>query len=158
MQYTPDYIRITNDSDEVIYLKIGAAAVLNEGIRLAVGGVFEMKRGENMIADYIDGISTSGSKKVSVYAIGSDIADYNASVNDSVSVAENLGKQASLNPNVNDSVSISEAVTMDHNVLEVVVNEALAIAEAITGQGGDDDLSVYEEVSLSDNYNYAIVP
>lgn len=37
------YALIINDSDTVIYLKIGAAAVLNEGIRLnAQGGSYEM--------------------------------------------------------------------------------------------------------------------
>lgn len=37
------YARFINDSDNTIYLKIGAAAVLNQGIRLnANGGSYEM--------------------------------------------------------------------------------------------------------------------
>lgn len=37
------YAFIQNDSDTVIYLKVGAAAVLNQGIRLAAsGGSYEM--------------------------------------------------------------------------------------------------------------------
>ena len=39
------YVLLVNDSDAVIYLKIGAAAVLNQGIRLnANGGSYEMCR------------------------------------------------------------------------------------------------------------------
>lgn len=37
------YLLIINDSDQVIYLGLGAAAVLNKGIRLnASGGSYEM--------------------------------------------------------------------------------------------------------------------
>jgi len=37
------YVMLINDSDTVIYLKIGAAAVANEGIRVnSNGGVYEM--------------------------------------------------------------------------------------------------------------------
>ena len=58
------YALIQNDSDEIMYIKIGAAAVLNEGIRLAAnGGAYEMssKLG-NLDRAAINGISTSGSK------------------------------------------------------------------------------------------------
>jgi len=56
------YLAVVNDSDEAIYISIGEAAVLNEGIRLnANGGSFEMT-GENMSFKAINGISTSGSK------------------------------------------------------------------------------------------------
>lgn len=37
-----DYLLLVNDSDQVIYIKFGGAAVLNQGIRLAAsGGAFE---------------------------------------------------------------------------------------------------------------------
>ncbi len=37
------YVKIINDSDTVIYLKVGAAAVVNQGIRVeANGGIFDM--------------------------------------------------------------------------------------------------------------------
>jgi hypothetical protein len=42
---TRRYLLIQNDSDTVIYLGIGAAAVANAGVRLAAsGGAYEMSR------------------------------------------------------------------------------------------------------------------
>jgi len=57
---------ITNDSDEVIYLALGEAAVLNQGIRLnANGGSFTMDY--NLLSlSAINAISTSGSKNLCV--------------------------------------------------------------------------------------------
>jgi hypothetical protein len=58
------YALLVNDSDEVIYIKLGAAAVLNEGIRLnANGGGYEMSNSiGNLTTGAINCISTSGGK------------------------------------------------------------------------------------------------
>jgi len=58
------YALLVNDSDEVIYIKLGAAAVLNEGIRLnANGGSYEMSNSiGNLTTGAINCISTSGGK------------------------------------------------------------------------------------------------
>jgi len=58
------YAMFINDSDEVIYLKLGASAVLNEGIRLnANGGSYEMsKKIGNLYTGVVNGICTSGDK------------------------------------------------------------------------------------------------
>lgn len=58
------YALIINDSDTVIYLKIGAAAVLNEGIRLnAQGGSYEMSVGYgNLDTRAINAISSVAAK------------------------------------------------------------------------------------------------
>jgi len=58
------YALLINNSDEVIYLKIGVAAVLNQGIRLnANGGSYELsKRLGNLTFGAINAICTSGSK------------------------------------------------------------------------------------------------
>jgi len=58
------YALFINDSDETIYLKIGAAAVLNQGIRLnASGGSYEISQklgNPNILA--VNGICASGAK------------------------------------------------------------------------------------------------
>ena len=61
---TDIYRLFINDSNEVVYLKLGAAAVLNEGIRLnASGGVYEMSRKlGNLYTGAVNCICTSGSK------------------------------------------------------------------------------------------------
>lgn len=58
------YALLENDSDEVIYIKVGAAAVLNQGIRInASGGSYEMSAEiGNLNTGAINAISTSGSK------------------------------------------------------------------------------------------------
>ena len=58
------YALFVNDSSEEIYLKLGAAAVMNQGIRLnAYGGSYEMsKRLGNLYTGAVNGICTSGSK------------------------------------------------------------------------------------------------
>jgi hypothetical protein len=58
------YALIVNDSNETIYINLGAAAVLNQGIRLnASGGSYEMsKKFGNLYVGAINAISTSGSK------------------------------------------------------------------------------------------------
>jgi len=61
------YAVIVNDSNETIYLGVGEAAVLNEGIRLnANGGAWEIKGG-HPYQGVIYAISTSGSKNVTVF-------------------------------------------------------------------------------------------
>ena len=66
------YALIINDSDTVVYLKLGAAAVANEGIRLtAIGGSFEMSpQIGNLDQRAINGIIGSGSGKVVVVSQG----------------------------------------------------------------------------------------
>lgn len=60
------FVLIINDSDETIYLAIGADAVLNKGIRLnANGGVFEINS-QNLYVGVINGISESGNKNVTI--------------------------------------------------------------------------------------------
>lgn len=56
---------IENDSDTIIYLKIGGTAVANEGIRLnANGGSYEMSLElGNLATDAVNGIVSSGSSK-----------------------------------------------------------------------------------------------
>ena len=55
-----------NDSNEVIYLARGNAAVLNEGIRLnASGGSFEIND-DNLYLGAINGICASGQKNITV--------------------------------------------------------------------------------------------
>ena len=58
------YALLVNDSDEVIYIKLGAEAVLNQGIRLnASGGSYEMSNSiGNLTTGAINCISTSGGK------------------------------------------------------------------------------------------------
>ena len=62
------YALFVNDSDEAIYLKLGAAAVLNAGIRLnANGGSFEMSLAAgNLYVGAVNGICASGGKKLLV--------------------------------------------------------------------------------------------
>ena len=60
------YALLINDSDETIYLKLGVAAVANEGIRLnANGGNYEMsKKLGNLYTGVISAICASGGKKL----------------------------------------------------------------------------------------------
>lgn len=62
------YALFVNDSDQVIYLKLGVDAVLNEGIRLnADGGSYEMSKGlRNLYKGEINGICASGGKNLLV--------------------------------------------------------------------------------------------
>lgn len=62
------YLLLVNDSDEAIYVKFGAAAVMNEGIRVnASGGTFEMSAAKgNLDTRVINGICASGSKELLV--------------------------------------------------------------------------------------------
>jgi len=59
------YARITNISDETIYMKFGETAVLSEGVPLAAGDMFELDQ-TRMINTAINGICTSGDKDVAV--------------------------------------------------------------------------------------------
>jgi hypothetical protein len=57
---------LTNDSDEIIYLGLGAAAVSNEGIRLnAAGGSYEINS-SNLYKGAINAICASGTKNLAV--------------------------------------------------------------------------------------------
>ena len=62
------YALLINDSDETIYLKLGAAAVANEGIRLnANGGSYEMsKKLGNLYTGAINAICATGGKTLLV--------------------------------------------------------------------------------------------
>ena len=62
------YLLLVNDSDEVVYVKLGAAAVLNQGIRLnASGGSYEMSGAlGNLYTGAVNAICASGSKTLLV--------------------------------------------------------------------------------------------
>ena len=62
------YLLLVNDSDEAIYVKLGAAAVMNEGIRInASGGSLALSaQNGNLYAGAINGICSSGSKNLLV--------------------------------------------------------------------------------------------
>lgn len=56
------WLLIINNSDETIYLKLGAAAVLNQGIRInASGGSLELTGG-SIYVGAVNGICASGGK------------------------------------------------------------------------------------------------
>lgn len=58
---------LVNDSDETIYLALGAAAVLNKGIRLnAAGGTYEVNW-TNMTHEAVNAICASGGKNLTVH-------------------------------------------------------------------------------------------
>lgn len=60
------HLLLQNDSDEVIYVSFGKAAVANEGIRLAAaGGSYEMVS-DTVYSQVINAICASGSKKLLV--------------------------------------------------------------------------------------------
>lgn len=63
-----EYALFINDSDEDIYINIGAAAVMNKGIRLnSGGGSYEMSRKiGNLDVRVVNGICASGSKELLV--------------------------------------------------------------------------------------------
>ncbi len=59
------YALIVNDSDTNIYLKVGSAAVANQGIRLnANGGSYEMIAGINLMTGAINSIHAGTGNKV----------------------------------------------------------------------------------------------
>ena len=62
------YLLIINDSDVAVYLKVGVAAVLNEGIRInANGGSFEMSAiNGNLDTRVINGIAVAAAKIVTI--------------------------------------------------------------------------------------------
>jgi len=61
------YLALVNDSNETIYVNIGNAAVMNEGIRLnSNGGSLEMKY-PIIYTDAIYGICQSGGKNLTVF-------------------------------------------------------------------------------------------
>lgn len=58
------YLLLVNDSNETIYVKIGADAVMNEGIRInANGGSYEISPANaNLCFEAVNAICSSGSK------------------------------------------------------------------------------------------------
>ncbi len=62
------YVLFINDSDTTIYLRLGEAAVLNQGIRVnANGGSFEMTQQQgNLFDGVVNGISSGASKNLLV--------------------------------------------------------------------------------------------
>ena len=60
------YALIQNDSAQIVYINIGQAALMNNGIRLAAnGGFFEMSpHFGNLSQEVINGISATGSAVV----------------------------------------------------------------------------------------------
>ena len=63
-----EYALFVNDSDEAIYLMLGASAAMNQGIRInASGGSFEMSQGGgNVFTGAVNAICSSGSKTLLV--------------------------------------------------------------------------------------------
>lgn len=63
-----EYLLIVNDSDAIIYLGIGVAAVLNEGIRLnAAGGSYEISpRNGNFTTIDVNAITVAATKRLLV--------------------------------------------------------------------------------------------
>ncbi len=59
------FAEIFNDSDAVIYLGLGEAAVMNEGVRIAIGGSYKFDV-NNLWIGAINAISAAGSKVVCV--------------------------------------------------------------------------------------------
>ena len=66
------YALFVNDSDTTVYLKLGAAAVANQGIRLnANGGTYEMSRElGNLYAGSVYGIHAGSGNKVVIVTEG----------------------------------------------------------------------------------------
>ncbi len=61
-----NFVEIVNDSDEVIYLKLGSSATMNSGIRInANGGSFWIGK-DNLYTGAITAICASGSKNITV--------------------------------------------------------------------------------------------
>ncbi len=62
------YALIVNDSDTIVYLGLGVAAAMNEGIRLnAAGGSYEMsERLGNLFTGAVNAISSAAGKKLLV--------------------------------------------------------------------------------------------
>lgn len=61
------YALFINDSDATLYLKVGVAAVMNEGIRLIAGASYEMSyRIGNLDARAVNAISAAGNKLILV--------------------------------------------------------------------------------------------
>jgi hypothetical protein len=57
------YLLLQNDSNEIIYIKLGETAVASEGIRIPVGGSYEMNDGDgNIFVGAINGICATGGK------------------------------------------------------------------------------------------------
>ncbi len=63
-----EYALIVNDGSVDVYIKVGAAAVANEGIRInANGGSYEMSRALGNLSDVaVNGITVSGTATVLV--------------------------------------------------------------------------------------------
>ena len=58
---------LVNDSDETIYVSLGATAEMNKGIRLnANGGALEINVNNNLYTGIISAICASGSKNLTI--------------------------------------------------------------------------------------------
>jgi hypothetical protein len=61
------YLLLVNDSDEKIYIKLGATAVLSQGIPIAPGASYEISPAKsNLYKGAINGICTTGGKNLLV--------------------------------------------------------------------------------------------
>ena len=61
------YVNFYNDSDAVIYLRLGETAVVNQGIGIASGGSYEMSADKgNLDTRVVNAISTAASKELLV--------------------------------------------------------------------------------------------
>jgi hypothetical protein len=61
------YLLLVNDSDTDIYVALGAAAVLNTGIRLnAGGGWYEMLDGQNLYRGAVNAIAAAANKILTI--------------------------------------------------------------------------------------------
>lgn len=59
------YLLLVNDSDTEIYVALGVAAVLNQGIRLnSEGGWYEMLEGQNLYAGAVYAIASAADKRL----------------------------------------------------------------------------------------------
>jgi hypothetical protein len=61
------WAQIANDGANVVYLNVGAAAVVGKGIRLPVGGTFTINA-ENMYVGALHAIAMTGATNVTVLA------------------------------------------------------------------------------------------
>jgi len=61
------YALLVNDSNEVMYMNLGSAAVMNEGIPLFPNGGFVEIKGENLFVGTIYAICESGSKNLTTF-------------------------------------------------------------------------------------------
>jgi len=109
-----DVVILTNNADEEMFLGIGEDAVLNEGICIEAGKQFAMRRRtRTMENESINAICSSGSKNLAVYIVNARLANFYISVNDSVTVSENLAREKGIDVSVYEAITITDAPTME---------------------------------------------